>query len=99
MLQPVMISPVSVSSAAPTLKPEKSDTACARAARAAVTSLSAEALAEADASEPANDPLEQRDELPLHLLRRLHHFRMMQRLGKHTSGGIGDARDAEDFDA
>src|SRR5687767_13220074 len=89
MLQPVTIVPAAVSSAAPTLKPEKSATAYSRAARAAATR----------ASEPANDPLEQRNELPFDLLRGFHHFRMMQRFGKHAGGRIGDARDPEHFDA
>src|SRR5688572_2042166 len=80
-----MMSPASVSSAAPTLNPEKSATACSRARRAASTNL----------SETANDALEQRDELAFDLLRRLHHFRMMQRLREHAGGRVGDARDAE----
>src|SRR5215203_4596510 len=96
MLQPVMISSVSVSSAAPTLKPEKSATACWRAPRAAATSLRVEASARA--SEPGNDPLEQRDELSLYLLRRLHHFRMMERFRKHARRGVGNARDAQHFE-
>src|SRR5687767_11982535 len=99
MLQPEMIAPFAVSTAAPTLKPEKSATACSRAARAAATSLSTEASAAADASEPANDALQQRDELPFHLLRGLHHFRMMQRLREDAGRGIRDARDAQHFDA
>src|SRR6478736_7427655 len=82
-----MISPVSVSSAAPTLKCEKSATACSRAARAAATSV----------SEALNNTLEQRDELPLHLLGGLHHFRVMERLGKNACGGVGNAGDAEHF--
>src|SRR5687768_5741752 len=92
-----MIAPVSVSRAAPTLKCEKSATACSRARRAAATSLSTVAFAEVGASEPANDPLEEGDELPLHLLRCLHDFRMMERLGKHAGGGVGDAGDPEHF--
>src|SRR5687768_5390442 len=94
-----MISPLSVSSAAPTLNPEKSETACSRARRAASTSLSTFAKATVDLSEAANDALEQRDELALDLLRRLHHFRMVQRLRKHAGRGVGDTRDAEHFHA
>src|SRR5688572_13777094 len=89
MLHPEMIVPFAVSTAAPTLKPEKSATACSRAARAAATSW----------SEPANDALQQRDELPFHLLRGLDHFRMMQRLREDAGRGIRDARDAQHFDA
>src|SRR5688572_7005842 len=91
--------PSLVSSAAPTLKPEKSATACSRAARAAATSLSTAALAEVDFSEAANDALEQTDELALHLLRGFHHFGVMQRFGKHARGGVGDARETEDLEA
>src|SRR6187200_2970578 len=90
-----MISPVSVSSAAPTLNFEKSATACSRAARAAATigSIDAAALA----LEPANDPLEERNELPFDLLGGLHHFGVVQRLREDAGSRIGDARDAEDL--
>src|SRR3954469_3778287 len=87
MLQPVMISPVSVSRAAPTLKPEKSATAFSRAARAAATRR----------SEPANDPLEERHELALHLLRGFHDFRMVERFREDAGRRVRDARDAEHF--
>jgi len=70
----VMISPAAVSSAAPTLKWEKSATACSRALRAAAI----------NASEPANDALEERDELSLHLLRRFHDLGMVQRFREDT---------------
>src|SRR6185436_8260167 len=84
-----MISPAAVSSAAPTLKWEKSATACSRALRAAAI----------NASEPANDALEERDELSLHLLRRFHDLGMVQRFREDTRRGVGDTRNAQHLDA
>src|SRR5688572_19444678 len=80
-----MISPLPASSAAPTLKCEKSATACSRAARAAAIR----------ASDAANDALEKRDELALYLLRRLHYLGVMKRFREHAGGRVGDARNAE----
>src|SRR5688500_4576618 len=88
MLQPVTMVPSAVSSAAPTLMPEKAARACRLARRAAATSL-----------EALNDPLEQGDERSAHATSGLHHFIVVERLRQHASRHVGDARDAQHLDA
>src|SRR5262245_61001626 len=94
-LQPVTIVPSSVSSAAPTLKCEYGATACSRARRAAATSAARAASTRDERSEPANDALQESDELAAHAARRFHHFVVMQRLWQHTRGHVRDARNAQ----
>src|ERR671918_405558 len=89
MLQPVMISPLDVSSAAPTLKREYSASAPSRAARARSTRR----------SKSANDALQQRAELHAHAPRGFHHFVVMQRMRQHARGHVRDARDAQHFES
>src|SRR5688572_31015668 len=84
-LQPRTISPLAVSSAAPTRNPEYVAIARSRATRAAATS----------ASEPANDTLQQCDEDAANPLRRFHHFIMMQRLIDDAGSHVGDARHSQ----
>src|SRR5829696_1730924 len=92
MLQPVTTVPSAVSSAAPTLNVEKGATARARAPRAASTSA-----AQACASEPLNDPFQQRRELAADPTRGLHHLVVVQRLRQDAGRHVADARDAEDL--
>src|SRR5258706_11802564 len=87
MLQPGMIVPSTVSSAAPTLKCENSACAFRRALRAA-----------AMRSESLNDPLDQRDERAPHAARCFHDLVVHERLREHTGGHVRDARDAQDLD-
>src|SRR4029079_4325254 len=76
-LQPVMIVPSDVSSAAPTLNPENAAWACRRARR--------DAASDAPASEPGKDFLQQSNERAAHATRRLHHFIVVQDAGQDTS--------------
>ena len=163
MLQPVTTSPVAVSSAAPTLNPEKRARACARASTAAATSAASSKLPAAASSSaigcqaaslrrsparrsparrsrgaavpvgaplstrrrsaplrrsagapvllradrrsspcrqsPAMMPSSSAAKAPAHLLRHLHHLRVIERLRQHAGGRVGDARDAEHLDA
>src|SRR6187401_1289564 len=69
MLHPLMTTPSLVSSAAPTLKCEKSACANSRARRAA-----------AMRSEPLNDAFQERHERSPHAARRLEHISMIERL-------------------
>src|SRR6187402_3458539 len=89
MLQPVMMMPSAVSSAAPTLNFEKSAIACSRARRAAPMSR----------SESLNDLLQQGDELSTDPACRVHDLVVIERLRQDTRGHVGDARDAEHLDA
>src|SRR6187399_1350956 len=86
-LQPVMIVPSDVSSAAPTLNPENAAWACRRARRAAAIS--------ARASEPGKDFLQQSDERTAHATGGLHHFLVVEDARQDTSRHVRDARDAE----
>src|SRR4051812_27125047 len=104
MLAPVTMVPSSVSSAAPTLKCEKSACAFLRARAAAAISFWADAgrlplarpspLAPRPFLDPFNNPLQQRREGAAHALCRLQHVRMIDRLRQHAGCHVGDARDA-----
>src|SRR3954469_22984585 len=102
MLQPVMIIPSAVSSAAPTLNPENRACAFRRAFRAAAINAFVASLDGNDvrllrlaASDTLDNPFKQRDERPAHEAGRLHHLGVIQRLRQHTRGHVGDARDPE----
>src|ERR1051325_8936126 len=102
MLQPVTMVPSEVSSAAPTLKCEKSAHACSRAARAAAISSAAFESRIPDpesrsASDAFNDSLEQRDERAANTLHGRNDFVMHDRLRQDSGGRIRDARYAEHF--
>src|SRR5438270_7493558 len=100
MLQPVTTVPSAVSSAAPTLKCENAAEACSRARRAAATSSACVGRPPGGRrSETANDPLQQRDELPAHAPRGLHHLGVIERLRQDAGGHVGDARNPEYLDA
>src|SRR5262245_21646654 len=88
-LHPPTIRPLRVSSAAPTLKPEKGAMARWRASRAAATSR----------SESLNDALKHGDELVPHAAGGLDHLFFGQRLRQDSGGHVRDAGNAEHLDA
>src|ERR1041384_7515219 len=99
MLQPVTMAPSIVSSAAPTLKCEKSAQACSRAARAAaINSAIFGSRVPPDpgsrsASDSLNDSLEQRDERAADALHGgqdvIVHDRLRERRGPHRACAVG----------
>src|SRR4051812_32224729 len=103
MLAPVTMVPSSVSSAAPTLKCEKSACAFFRARAAAAISFLADPgpwpVASGPFLDPFNNPLQQRGEGAAHALCRPQHVRMIDRLRQHAGCHVGDARDAEDLES
>src|ERR1051325_1275440 len=102
MLQPVTMAPSLVSSAAPTLKCEKSAHACSRAARAAaMSSVTLASRIPDPGSRPAfcleslNDPLEQRDERAADALHGGEDVFVHDGMRQHAGRGVGNAGDAE----
>src|SRR5258705_1637703 len=87
MLQPGMIAPSAVSSAAPTLKCENSACAFRRTLRAA-----------ARRSESLNDPLQQSNEGASYAPRRFHDLVVHERLRENTGRHVRDAGDAQYLD-
>src|SRR5689334_4461937 len=90
MLQPVITWPSAVSSAAPTLKCEKSACACSLARLAA--SINASLVISITLTLGSGDHgFQQRDELGSHAARGFHHFVVIERRRQHTGGHVRDA--------
>src|SRR5687768_4398863 len=93
MLQPVMMSPLAVCSAAPTRKPEYGAIARSRASRAAATRRVT------SASETLKDALQQRDELVADAAGGLDHFFFGERLRQDACRHVRDTGNAQHLDA